>query len=95
MKITKGDVEHVAELARLVFSEEEKQSFTEQLNKILFYMEQLGELDTAGIQPTAHVLPLHNVFREDRVRESLTNEQVLTNAPDKEDGFFKVPKIID
>lgn len=92
--ITKADVEHVANLARLGLTEEEKEKYTEQLNSILEYAEMLKKLDTTNVQPTAHVLPIHNVFREDIVGKSVPNEVALSNSPAKEDGFFKVPKIV-
>ncbi|MDI3533756.1 MAG: aspartyl-tRNA(Asn)/glutamyl-tRNA(Gln) amidotransferase subunit [Thermosediminibacterales bacterium] len=95
MKISKKDVEHVANLARLHLDEQEKENYTKQLNSILEYMEKLNLLDTEDVPPTSHVIPLKNVFREDKVRDSLSNEEVLANAPDAEDGYFKVPKIIE
>jgi aspartyl-tRNA(Asn)/glutamyl-tRNA(Gln) amidotransferase subunit C len=95
MKITKEQVEHVARLARLEVSEDEKTTFARQLSSILTHIDQLKELDTAGVEPTATVLPADNVFREDEVRPSLTQEQALANAPDQADGFFRVPKILE
>lgn len=92
--ITRADVEHVALLARLELSEKEKEIYTEQLAKILEYAAVLQELDTADVPPTAHVLPLHNVFREDRVGDHLPVDEVLANAPDREGNYFKVPRII-
>lgn len=92
--ITKQDVEHVALLGRLELSEAEKEKFTEQLNAILEYADALNRLDTKDIPPTAHPLPLNNVFREDVARPGLSNEAALANAPEGEDGFFKVPKIV-
>ncbi|MBU4560918.1 Asp-tRNA(Asn)/Glu-tRNA(Gln) amidotransferase subunit GatC [bacterium] len=94
-KITKRDVEYVAKLARLKLSEKEKEKFTKQLDQILKYVDKLNELDTEKVKPTSHVLPLKNVFREDRVGESLKVEKVLENAPEKAKGFFKVPKVIE
>ncbi|MDD2497440.1 MAG: Asp-tRNA(Asn)/Glu-tRNA(Gln) amidotransferase subunit GatC [Desulfitobacteriaceae bacterium] len=94
MAISVKDVEHVALLARLELSDEEKNMYTEQLNTILGYMEKLKELDTAGVPPTAHVLPIHNVLREDVERPSMDREKVLQNAPYREDGQFRVPKIV-
>lgn len=94
MKITAQDVEHVAKLSRLYLSEEEKENYTHTLNSILDYMEVLNRLDTEGVEPTAHVFPLKNVFREDSLQESLDREAALANAPDKEDGCFKVPRIV-
>lgn len=95
MKITKQEVTHVAYLARLHFSEEEKEKFTTQLNKILEYMDQLGKLDTSQIEPTFHAVAQTNVFREDVVQPSISQELSLSNAPDRDRGFFRVPKIID
>ena len=95
MKITKEEVEHVALLARLKFSESEKELFTTQLNSILEYMEKLGELDTTRIEPTFHAVVRTNVFREDLVKPSLPQELSLSNAPDGDRGFFRVPKIIE
>ncbi len=92
--ISLKDVEHVALLARLSLTEDEKQVYTRQLSDILEHVRKLQDLNTDGIQPTAHVLPLQNVFREDRVGEHLPVDQVLANAPERQDNFFKVPKII-
>ncbi|SDX44061.1 Asp-tRNA(Asn)/Glu-tRNA(Gln) amidotransferase subunit GatC [Paenibacillus sp. CF384] len=95
MSITIKDVEHVANLARLELSEQEKEQFTGQLNAILKYAEKLDELQTDGVEPTSHVLPVHNVMRDDVTRESVTNETALRNAPDDEDGQFKVPAVLE
>lgn len=94
MSIDKKVVEHVALLARLQLSEEEKEQYTDQLNAILGYMEKLNKLDTTQVPPTAHVLPLKNVYREDIARPSMDREKVVANAPQEEDGQFKVPKIV-
>jgi aspartyl-tRNA(Asn)/glutamyl-tRNA(Gln) amidotransferase subunit C len=94
-KITLSDVEHVARLARLELSEGEKKKFARQLNDILVYMEKLGELNTGGVEPLTHVLPLKNVFRKDETRPGLGRAEVLNNAPEKRDGFFKVPPVIE
>ena len=94
MKIGAEEVVHVAHLARLKLSESEIELFTGQLNDILEYVDRLNELDTENVEPTAHVLSLQNVWREDCVEESLPREKILANAPSKEQGFFKVPKII-
>jgi aspartyl-tRNA(Asn)/glutamyl-tRNA(Gln) amidotransferase subunit C len=91
----KMDIEKVARLARLELSEEEKVTFGNQLEQILTYMEQLNRLDTTGVEPTSHAIPVHNVFREDEVKASLAQEEVLAIAPDEEDGHFKVPRIIE
>lgn len=95
MSITTKDVEHVAKLARLNLTPEEKMTFTEQLSAILQYAEKLNELDTEGVEPTTHVLHLSNVMRDDVVKESLPQEKVFLNAPDEEDGQFKVPAVLE
>lgn len=95
MSITNQDVQHVAKLARLNLSAEEEQVFTEQLNAILQYAEKLNELDTDDVEPTTHVLPVSNVMREDVKRESLSIEKVMLNAPEEEDGQFKVPAVLE
>lgn len=95
MGVTIADVEKVALLAKLQFSQEEKEKFTAQLNRILEYMEKLNELDTENVEPTSHVVPLKNVFREDKVGESLPQEGVLANAPAQAEGHFLVPKVME
>jgi len=95
MEIGKEQVEHVAKLARLDVSEDERAMFARQLSGILTYMDQLKELDTTGVEPTATVLPTDNVFREDEVRPSLSQDRALANAPDQAEGFFRVPKILE
>jgi aspartyl-tRNA(Asn)/glutamyl-tRNA(Gln) amidotransferase subunit C len=95
MKIMKQEVEHVARLARLDLSEQEKEKLTDQLSNILTYVEKLNELDTAGVEPTAHVLDIKNVMRDDIPGESLSRERALANAPEKAAGHYKVPKIIE
>jgi aspartyl-tRNA(Asn)/glutamyl-tRNA(Gln) amidotransferase subunit C len=95
MKITKQEVDHVALLARLKFDETEKERFTIQLNTILEYMDKLKELDTTQVEPTFHALARTNVFREDRVLSSNPQDLSLSNAPDPDRGFFRVPKIIE
>ena len=94
MKITVEEVEHVAELARLEVGPEEIQNLTEQMNRILLYMEKLNELDTKGVAATSHVIELVNVFREDSVEKSLPREQTLKNAPEATDSEFIVPRVI-
>jgi len=94
MKVERGEVEHVALLARLKLSEEEKEVFTSQLNAILDYMEKLNALDTGAIEPTFHVVSHCNTMREDEVQGSLPQEASLENAPDRAQGCFRVPKII-
>ncbi len=94
MKISKEEVEHVARLARLRLTEEEKEKFGRQLNRILEYVEKLNELDTENVESASQVIPLQNVLREDEVKPSLPVEDVLSNAPDKKGNYFKVPRII-
>ena len=94
MSVTRKDVEHIAELARLKFKDEELENFTHQLNDILAYMEQLNELDTTNIEPLSHPIEGNNVFRNDLTLPSLDRELALKNAPDHDDEFFKVPKVI-
>jgi aspartyl-tRNA(Asn)/glutamyl-tRNA(Gln) amidotransferase subunit C len=95
LKISKEEIEHIAVLARLSLSEEEKDLFGSQLSSILDYMEKLNELDTKGIEPTSHVLSLSNVMRDDISRHSIPKEDALMNAPDHTEKFFRVPKIIE
>ena len=95
MSVTIKDVEHVASLARLAFSQEEKVHLTEQLNEILAYMEQLNSVDTGDVEPLSHVIELKNVFREDNVKPGLSREEALLNAPAKTEEFFRVPKVIE
>ncbi len=95
MEIDKKMVEYVARLARLEITEEEKNLYTRQLGDILDYVEMLNELDTKNVEPVFHVVPMTNVFREDEIKEGITREEALKNAPEKEKGFFKVPRIIE
>ena len=93
--ITREDVEHVAELARLELTSAEKEQFIAQLNSILTYFEKLNELDTSDVEPTSHVIPMSNVLRDDEARPSLDRTMVLQNAPEASHFFFKVPRIIE
>ena len=92
MKIS---IEHLARLARLSVSENEKILFANQIDSILSYMDKLNELDTGNVQPTSHVISLSNVVREDLQKDSLEREDALRNAPDRTDRFYRVPKIIE
>ncbi len=87
------DVEHVAKLARLELTEEEKEKFTKQLGAILEYAQQMNEIDTTGVEPMAHAIPVVNVMREDVPEYRQTKEELMANAPVEENGFFRVPKI--
>lgn len=91
--ITAKDVQHVAKLARLNLTQAETTQFTDQLDRILGYMEQLNEVDTTGIEPMSHPISLVNVLREDEVIHNLDRQTLMANAPVKEGAFFKVPKI--
>ena len=95
MKISKEEIEHIAVLARLSLSDEEKGLFGPQLSGILDYMEKLNELDTEGIEPTSHVIALSNVMRDDTGKDSIPREDALMNAPSHTDEFYRVPKIIE
>ena len=92
--LTIAEVDHVALLSRLDLSLEEKKLYGDQLSKILEYAKMLDELDTGDVPPTAHVMPLKNVYREDRVGEHLPLEKALQNAPERDGNFFKVPRIV-
>lgn len=89
------EIEHVALLARLKLSDKEKELFSRQVGGIIEYIHKLNELDTADVEPTAHVLPVKNVFREDKLKPSLPRDRVLQNSPGKDETFYRVPKIIE
>jgi len=93
-RISKKEVEHIAWLARIELSEEEKGLFTKQFNEILDYFEKIDEVETEEVPPTYHVLDLVNVYREDEVLSSLSIEEALKNAPKKEKQFLKAPRIV-
>jgi aspartyl-tRNA(Asn)/glutamyl-tRNA(Gln) amidotransferase subunit C len=95
MALTREQVRHVAELAKLELTEAEVALFQEQLSAILDYAERLDELDTEQIPPTAAVLPLHNVMRADAPRASFPREKMLSNAPAAQEGFVKVKVVLD
>jgi len=88
-------IDDLSMLARLNLTEDEKDLFSRQVGSIIDYIDQLNELDTTSVKPTAHILPINNVFREDRLRDSLPRDKALRNAPQTDEGFFKVPKIIE
>ena len=91
--ITIKDVEHVAKLARLELTEEEKELYTKQLGDVLKYVDQMNEVDTANVKPMTQVIDFCNVMREDKVVQEISKEDLMANAPEEENGFFKVPKI--
>jgi aspartyl-tRNA(Asn)/glutamyl-tRNA(Gln) amidotransferase subunit C len=94
MPLTKEQVEQVAALARLKLSPQETEKFTKELTVILEYVDQLKSVDTEGVEPKDQFIKAENVFREDTVRPSLPREKALANAPDKDEEFFRVPKVI-
>jgi aspartyl-tRNA(Asn)/glutamyl-tRNA(Gln) amidotransferase subunit C len=94
-RLTRADVEHVAVLARLALTEDEIEHFSAQLEVILEHAAQIAALDTDGVPPTAHPMPVVNVLRADEVRASLPRDEVLAMAPSSEDGRFRVPRILD
>jgi aspartyl-tRNA(Asn)/glutamyl-tRNA(Gln) amidotransferase subunit C len=95
MALTKKEVDYVARLARLALTENEKENFSAQLSQILEYFEQLKKVDTAKVHPTAHPFFTHTVWREDRAVSKNDKEAILANAPEREDDFFKVKKVIE
>ncbi|MFD3158138.1 Asp-tRNA(Asn)/Glu-tRNA(Gln) amidotransferase subunit GatC [Haloimpatiens sp. FM7330] len=95
MAVSKKDVEYVAELARLSFTEEEKAGLTNDLNKILDYMEKLNQLDTENIDIIVNPYYIENKYREDEIKESMKLEDILNNAPEKLEEYVMVPKVID
>ena len=94
MKISQQEVEHVAHLARLHLSPEELRTMTTQLDMILSYVAKLDELDTSSVEPTTHALSVTNAFRQDEVKPSLTQREALANAPEHDEAFFVVPRVI-
>jgi len=94
MKLSIDEVEHIADLARLRLTEVEKERYAEQLSDILDYIEHLEELDTDHIQPTASVLEMQLRLREDQTRPGLSQDDVLGNAAETQDGQFKVPRVL-
>jgi aspartyl-tRNA(Asn)/glutamyl-tRNA(Gln) amidotransferase subunit C len=95
MALTLAEVEHIAELAKLRLTDEEKARFREQLSAILDYAEMLNRVDVSAIPPTATVLPLRTVLRPDEARPSTPRERLLANAPNQEAGMFKVPAVLE
>ncbi|MBE0535783.1 MAG: Asp-tRNA(Asn)/Glu-tRNA(Gln) amidotransferase subunit GatC [Phycisphaerae bacterium] len=94
-RIDEAQVRHVAKLSRLELTDQEVAMFSTDLSAIVEYIEKLNELDTTGVEPLAHCLPIHNVFRPDEIKPSLDTEAALANAPQRHDEYFKVPKILD
>lgn len=95
LPVSDFNVKYVANLARIALSPAEEEKLGAQLGNILGYIEKLKELDVSNVEPTAHAVPLINVFRADEIRPSLSNEEALRNAPARANGFFLVPKIVE
>jgi len=95
MRLTPEEVEHVALLSRLRLREGERERFTTQLNSILEHFEQLQQIDTSGVPPMTHAVPMSNVLREDEPVVSLSPEEALANAPDQDRDCFRVPRVIE
>jgi aspartyl-tRNA(Asn)/glutamyl-tRNA(Gln) amidotransferase subunit C len=95
MKLTRADVQRVATLARFRLSAEEETNLTAQLDSILLYMDKLNELDTSQVPPFTHAVDIVNRFRDDEVTNQPDTDALLANAPEKDETFFKVPKIIE
>jgi aspartyl-tRNA(Asn)/glutamyl-tRNA(Gln) amidotransferase subunit C len=95
MAVGANDIRWVAHLARLEFAEPELEHFTEQFNEILKYVDQLKAVKTDGVEPLAHALPIHNVFRDDTVTTSLSRDDALANAPDRRGEFYGVPAVLE
>jgi aspartyl-tRNA(Asn)/glutamyl-tRNA(Gln) amidotransferase subunit C len=95
MKLSKSEVEHIAELARLRLTDAEKEKYSEQLSGILNYVEKLSEIDTSQVEPTSQVTGLTNIMRSDEIIESGISEELVACAPESTDGFLVIPKIFD
>lgn len=93
-KLTEEQVRKTAKLARLNLNDDEIVAMTRQLGSILGYVDQLDELDTSEVEPLAHCLPIQNALREDEIRESLSNDEALANAPQRDGDFFAIPKVL-
>ena len=94
MKITTEEAQKIALLSRLSFADEDLEKMRDSMNSILTYMEELNQYDTTDVAPTVHAVEQYNVMREDVPHQSFTKEEAPMNAPEKEDGYYKVPKII-
>ena len=95
MSVSKKDVQYIANLARLQFSEEETENLAGEMSKILDYMETLEEVDTSDVEPLEHVIELEYRFRDDKAEEPVSHEDALKNAPDADTDYFRVPRVIE
>jgi len=94
MALSRDDVQHVAQLARLSFSDDEEERMAKEMSQILDHFEKLDELDTSGVPPMSHVLDVTNVFRADEIESRIDQEQALAPAPETDGGYFQVPKVV-
>ncbi len=94
MKLSRKEVEHVAMLARLSLRDDEIEEVGAQLSSILEFVEKINRIDTEGVEPTYHVLPIKNVWRQDEQRPPLVQEDTFSNAPQREGSYFRVPRIL-
>lgn len=95
MSVSKEEVKHIANLARLIFTDEEIEKYTTDLSNIVDFANTLSEIDVEGVEPTAHILDVKNVFREDITKPSYDREEILSNAPTKDGGCVSVPKVVE
>ncbi|MCX8074235.1 MAG: Asp-tRNA(Asn)/Glu-tRNA(Gln) amidotransferase subunit GatC [Clostridia bacterium] len=95
MSVSKEQVKHIANLARLKLSDEELEKYTNSLSDIVDFAESLNEVDVSNVEPTAHILKIQNVFRKDELKESFDREELFKNAPTKESGCISVPKVVE
>lgn len=95
MSVSIEEVRHIADLARLRFSDDEERELADQMSRILDHMDKLEELDTEDVEPMSHVLEISNVFREDQSEQRISREEALENAPHADREYFRVPKVID
>lgn len=95
MSVSKEDVKHIANLARLELSKEELEKYTKDLGNIVDFSNTLSKIDVNGVEPTNHILDIKNVFRKDEIKNSYEREEILKNAPDKQAGCVSVPKVVE
>jgi len=95
MRLSHEEIEHIALLSRLELSDAERERAQNELSDIIGYFEALSKLDTQGVEPTMHALPLQNVLRADKVEPQLTREEALQNAPESAGGMFQVPRVVE
>lgn len=93
--ITKDTVKYVADLARLSFDDESMEKFTQDMEQIIGFADKLSKMDTEGVNPTAHSVPVYNVFRKDEIVPSFPRNEILENAPEKDSEYFVVPKVVE